>query len=76
MDYKLAVKNLEKHMDYLRLTRREVLKEAWPEYEPMWHVVEVFWDCPKSPFGYCAYDKVDDPAWDTCLFCGEPYERK
>lgn len=32
------------------------------------------WDCNLSPFGYCIYDyKYDEP---TCIFCGEPEERK
>ena len=33
------------------------------------------WDCYLSPFGYCLYtfDEYDEP---TCIFCGEPEERK
>jgi hypothetical protein len=35
-----------------------------------------FWECVKSPFGYCTYDDLKDPAWDNCIYCGESYERK
>ena len=35
-----------------------------------------FWECEKSPFGWCVYDPVNDPAMDECLYCGDPYERK
>ena len=33
-------------------------------------------ECEKSPFGWCVYNKLDDPAADNCLYCHEPYERK
>ena len=35
-----------------------------------------FWECKKSPFGYCVYNLNKDPVMDNCLYCGEPYERK
>lgn len=36
------------------------------------------WDCEdeRNSIGTCIYDKWNDPAMDSCLFCGEPYERK
>lgn len=34
------------------------------------------WDCPTSPIGTCVYDSYADQAWDSCLFCYDPYERK
>jgi len=34
------------------------------------------WDCPTSPIGTCVYDSYQDRAWDSCLFCYQPYERK
>jgi hypothetical protein len=33
-------------------------------------------DCEKSPNGRCEYDRVNDPAWDQCVHCGDPHERK
>lgn len=32
------------------------------------------WDCNLSPLGYCLYS--DDEGEPTCIFCGEPEERK
>lgn len=34
------------------------------------------WDCDKSPFGYCMYHIIRDPAKDSCVFCKQPHERK
>lgn len=33
------------------------------------------WDCHLSPFGYCLYH-YDGGGEPTCIFCGEPEERK
>ena len=35
-----------------------------------------FWECEKSPCGYCVYDSFNDPTWDNCIYCGKSYERK
>jgi len=33
-----------------------------------------YWDCKLSPLGHCLYSyEYDEP---TCIFCGEPEERK
>lgn len=32
------------------------------------------WDCDLSPLGYCLYS--DEDGEPTCVFCGEPEERK
>lgn len=34
------------------------------------------WKCQTSPTGCCEYNAATDAAWDTCLHCGDPYERK
>ncbi len=33
-------------------------------------------ECPESPIDTCVYDEDEDPCMDTCLFCGDPWERK
>lgn len=33
----------------------------------------VGWWCDESPFNTCRYE---DPNWDECIYCGQPYERK
>jgi hypothetical protein len=34
------------------------------------------WRCPRNARGFCEYDDDRDPAHDSCLFCGDPEERK
>lgn len=34
------------------------------------------WTCSKSPIALCVYDDEVDQAWDECIFCGQPDERK
>lgn len=33
------------------------------------------WYCVKSPTHLCEYEE-DDTAWDSCIHCGQPDERK
>ena len=40
------------------------------------YVVGKTWDCKESPHLYCEYDDDEDPAHDSCVHCGDPYERK
>jgi hypothetical protein len=34
------------------------------------------WACPTSPIEVCVYQRIEDPAFDDCLFCHGPDERK
>ncbi len=35
------------------------------------------WDCPHSPTGVCDYQQNDGSYnYDSCLYCGQPDERK
>jgi len=34
------------------------------------------WVCEESLIGKCIYDNFEDPCLDSCLYCGDPYERK
>jgi|TARA_R110000787_G_scaffold7481_2_gene25512 hypothetical protein len=34
------------------------------------------WGCEESPVMLCVYDSYKDPAMDSCIFCGEPDQRK
>ncbi|MAG27464.1 hypothetical protein CMI47_18175 [Candidatus Pacearchaeota archaeon] len=34
------------------------------------------WPCEASPHKVCAYDDVEDPMHDNCLYCEDPEERK
>lgn len=40
-------------------------------------VESTLWPCPKSDWTeMCVYDHDNDPTHDTCVFCGDPEERK
>ncbi len=60
----------------LEMEKFNLIAKAWPDFWAVEHAVPMEWKCEKSPFGSCAYHKFEDRAWDHCLFCGEPYERK
>lgn len=32
--------------------------------------------CMQSPIELCVYDDMNDAAWDECIFCHDPHERK
>lgn len=34
------------------------------------------WYCETSPTKTCQYDEENDPACDSCIYCGDPDERK
>ena len=36
------------------------------------------WECEseENPLPCCVYDEENDPAYDDCLFCHQPWERK
>lgn len=45
------------------------------EIEPAYLEIPYIHACP-GPIGTCAYDSLNDPALDCCIFCHNPYERK
>ncbi|MBX9879671.1 MAG: hypothetical protein K2Y22_14530 [Candidatus Obscuribacterales bacterium] len=34
------------------------------------------WHCSASPITVCQYNVDEDPACDSCVWCGDPSERK
>jgi len=52
------------------------VRKTHPDIKPLDIRCPFFWECEKSPFGYCVYDIWKDPAMDNCIYCGEPYKRK
>ena len=66
--------------DLLRLALGQRLEEdetSTGRYVSMFRP-HLSWECgdENNSIGTCIYDRWDDPAMDSCLFCGEPYERK
>lgn len=75
-DVKDRLDEISEAKDELDFQKDELIEKAWSDYWAVEHATTTVWDCPESPFGYCAYHKFDDRAWDNCLFCHQPYERK
>ena len=75
-DIKDRLDEITKAKDELDHQKDKLIESVWKDYWAVEHATTTFCDCPESPFGYCAYHKFDDRAWDNCLFCHEPYERK
>ena len=80
----VAGRSIDKKIDKLRSGRYNILEAIQAEAAKALGVAtdeieggEV-WECEddKNPTGMCYYDGREDPCWDSCLFCGEPYERK
>lgn len=75
-DVKQRLDEIEGAKLRLEILKDKLLESTWKEYFNCEHAVPIEWECPDSPFGYCAYHKWEDRAWDHCLFCGQPHERK
>ena len=58
-------------------TISQIIDEVIPfDHQLVTKLGDTLWDCKSSPFLFCAYNVVEDPAKDLCIFCGEPEERK
>jgi len=59
-------------------TIKDLLNEVVPEEH--WYKTDLgrtLWKCEESPFMLCAYNLEDRGLrYDSCIFCGEPEERK
>ena len=55
---------------------KSVLAQITNVNNPTFALDAFAWDCPTSPIQKCIYDDDNDPAWDNCLYCHEPSERK
>lgn len=75
---KLHTKYNYDHKELL-IESESIVRKLWDDYDPEVHYVDFsmwYWPCSKSPIERCAYNDIDDPAYDSCLFCGKPEERK
>ena len=56
----------------------EIAGNMIPDFHFLNHKVSNFWDCDKSPIGWCVWDTSDKGYHIdcSCHFCGEPVERK
>jgi len=75
IELKQLIKQKFAEVEKAQIELKQLVNEHLPD-NGMFHVVSDFWDCPDSPFGLCSYHNIEDPAHDSCVFCGEPFERK
>lgn len=66
-------RNQQEELDY---EIREIVDKHMKEGDSQWYSVDTFWECPDSPFGWCAYHNFEDPVHDNCIYCHDPQERK
>ncbi len=50
--------------------------ERLQQINPEITAISEYWDCRLSPVGMCVYNEDEDPMRDSCLYCGDPEERK
>ena len=62
----------ESELDEIRI---KIITESF-DLKVAKHIVIGCHECKDSPIGVCFYDSIGDPAWDDCLICGYPDERK
>lgn len=63
-------------LEYMEKVREEVARIAKIRDELPAGQELGSWECPKSPHGLCVYVPADDPCRDSCIYCGDPEERK
>lgn len=44
--------------------------------DAQWYHISTEWDCEKSPIRCCMYHIIRDQSKDSCVFCGQPKDRK
>lgn len=71
-----SILNAEKEL--LRISFLILKKQSPEEYSNLDpnNMIHGWWDCEESPTNKCIYNIENDPVRDSCLFCGEPDERK
>jgi len=70
----LSLRDVKEAKFRLEVLESSIIQQAFPEFNSLLYQVGV-WKC-SGPVGYCLYDKYVDPAFDDCIFCHEPDERK
>lgn len=68
------IEELEGEVEEMMTTLEGIAREQFPDESYV--VVGSAWECEDSDVGFCVYNSEEDPCRDSCLVCGEPYERK
>jgi len=66
--------------DQMKELLRNTISELFPDIDKdrITYFRSWGWKCEsdKNPFDNCVYDGYEDPCFDECLFCHDPFERK
>lgn len=76
---KNAIANLWARIDAARSQIDQIAKAYIPDFHFLDYKVSDFWDCEKSPIGWCVFKREEirgQLVLTTCRYCGGPVERK
>lgn len=78
---RVSMEKAEEVKDAIRVAVFELLSASPPEDATVPDDAEClvlgYHPCPNgSPTGECIYNNEEDPSLDSCLYCGQPEERK
>ena len=77
VDMRIMLQSLARIQREAGSTISGILNEVVPEkYTHICKLGPYGWQCEDSPVGLCVYDSINDRAFDHCIFCGDPDERK
>jgi hypothetical protein len=74
-----AIKTRWKIVDRAKAEVEEIARKFIPDYHFLDYRVSNFWECDKSPIGWCVFkleEKYGNLHPTHCKFCGQPVERK
>ena len=83
-----AIISIEQDVNHLKYMVQKMIKEAvrqdihsFGAHAPEGSITLGHWECkprltPASLTGLCVYDDWKDPPHDSCIYCGQPEERK
>lgn len=71
---KINLKNMERNINNYKTEL--VIKDKHFDKNSVSLEFSNFWECQTSPTGYCVYDRYSDYSCDSCIYCGEPNDRR
>lgn len=68
------IEELRNKQEHIEFEIGRLAAKVMPEFA-FYHKIGV-WECTDSPIGLCVYNFIEDSVMDSCIFCGQPHERK
>lgn len=72
------IQELRRQIEVREQAIKDLAKEHIPEFHFLNHRVSNFWNCDKSPIGWCVWD-ISHKGFNidcSCHYCKGPVERK